>query len=221
MGIKLIFTMVFKKGIIYFTASKNFLFPLVLQQPFKTKAAIKNIINRVTGGNISNEGNGGNIDITTQGIFGLKFRDELTEKSDITASSQLGVSGRVEINNVNIDPGSGLTELPVEVKDSSQKVAQKCSSSSDNSFVITGRGGVPRNPSQYLNSNQTWSDTRDLSGFVTRNNNVVEDTLSLNKPAIIEATGFIRNSKGEIELIAMENKSFISNSKTDCRGYSK
>ena len=140
------------------------------------------------------EGNGGNIDITTQGIFGLKFRDELTEKSDITASSQLGVSGRVEINNVNIDPGSGLTELPVEVKDSSQKVAQKCSSSSNNSFAITGRGGVPRNPSQYLNSNQTWSDTRDLSGFVTRNNNVVEDTLSLNKPAIIEATGFIRNS---------------------------
>ena len=36
---------------------------------------------------------GGNINITTQGIFGLEFREELTPESDITASSKFGVNG--------------------------------------------------------------------------------------------------------------------------------
>jgi large exoprotein involved in heme utilization and adhesion len=35
-------------------------------------------------------GQGGNIQITTQGIFRLKFRDQLTSDSDMIASSQFG-----------------------------------------------------------------------------------------------------------------------------------
>ncbi|MEL7246457.1 MAG: S-layer family protein, partial [Cyanobacteria bacterium J06573_2] len=49
------------------------------------------------------EGNGGNINITTQGIFGLEFSEQLTSESDITASSEFGINGTVDINNVNID----------------------------------------------------------------------------------------------------------------------
>ncbi|WP_072143613.1 filamentous hemagglutinin N-terminal domain-containing protein, partial [Pseudanabaena sp. 'Roaring Creek'] len=45
-------------------------------------------------------GSGGNINITTQGLFGLKFRPQLTPESDITASSQFGLSGTVNISNL-------------------------------------------------------------------------------------------------------------------------
>ncbi len=92
------------------------------------------------------EGMGGNINITTQGIFGLEFREELTPESDITASSKFGVNGTVQINNISIDPSSGLVELPVALSDSSQEISSGCSSNSGSTFVATGRGGVPQKP---------------------------------------------------------------------------
>ncbi|MEL6164290.1 MAG: S-layer family protein, partial [Cyanobacteria bacterium J06628_3] len=164
------------------------------------------------------DGNGGNIELTTQGIFGLEFRDELTLESDITASSQFGINGTVEINNIGIDPGSGLVELPSELKDSSQQIATGCSSSSNNSFVATGRGGVPQNPKQQISSNSSWSDIRDLSIYRKYSNNAVENTQISNKPAIIEATGFIQNLNGEIELVALENKPFNAKQAVNCSG---
>ena len=167
------------------------------------------------------EGNGGNINITTQGIFGLEFRDELTESSDITASSQFGVNGTVEINNISIDPSSGLTELPVELKDPSQQISTGCSTNSDSTFVATGRGGVPQNPNERVGVNPTWSDIRDLSVFRKRDNNTVENTQISqisNKSAIVEATGFVRNIKGEIELVAAENTPLTTLQVAECSG---
>ena len=163
-------------------------------------------------------GSGGNIDINTQGIFGLEFRDQLTPGNDITASSQFGVSGTVDINNFSIDPSTGLVELPVALTDSSQQFATGCSSNTGSSFVATGRGGIPQNPTQGVNENFTWSDMRDLSAFRKPNNNTVENTLLSNKPVIIEATGFIRNEDGEIELVALENTPFITKQVAECSG---
>ncbi|MDY6898471.1 MAG: filamentous hemagglutinin, partial [Cyanobacteriota bacterium] len=139
---------------------------------------------------------------------------------DITASSQFGVNGTVEINNLSIDPSSGLVELDVELSDESQQIASGCSSNADSSFVSTGRGGVPQNPNEQLDSNPSWSDIRDLSAYRKQNNNTVERIQISNKPAIVEATGFILNSKGEIELVAIKNKPSLTNIKTDCSGYS-
>ena len=164
------------------------------------------------------EGMGGNINITTSGIFGLQFRDEVTPESDITASSQFGVNGTVEINNVGIDPSSGLLELPAELTDSSQQIATGCSSRGDSSFVATGRGGIPQNPKAQFGVNPTWSDIRDLSRSRKRNNNISEITTISNKPAIVEATGFKRNENGEIELVALENISLRNKQVSECSG---
>ncbi|MDY6900359.1 MAG: S-layer family protein, partial [Cyanobacteriota bacterium] len=164
------------------------------------------------------QGNGGNIDITTQGIFGLEFRDELSESSDITASSQFGLSGTVEINNLSIDPSSGLVELDVELSDESQQIASGCSSNADSSFVATGRGGISKNPNEQVDANLTWSDIRDLSAFRKQNNNTVERIQISNKPAIVEATGFKRNKNGEIELVALKNTPFKTKKVAECSG---
>ena len=165
------------------------------------------------------EGNGGNINITTQGIFGLELRDRLTPNSDITASSEFGVNGTVEINNITIDPNSGIVSLPTEVTDPSQQIASGCSSNNKSSFVSTGRGGMPQNPKEGVDLNRTWSDIRDLSAFrQQRNNSTVEITQISNKPAIVEATGFIRNENGEIELVALENIPLRNKQVSNCSG---
>ncbi|MEO1430749.1 MAG: filamentous hemagglutinin N-terminal domain-containing protein [Cyanobacteria bacterium J06633_8] len=165
------------------------------------------------------EGNGGNINITTQGIFGLQFRDELTSESDITASSQFGVNGTVEINNITIDPNSGLVELLTELTDPSKQIANGCSSNNESSFVATGRGGMPQNPTEYVDLNRTWSDIRDLSAFrQQRNNNTEEITQISHKPAIVEATGLIRNEDGVIEFVVLENTPLRNKQVSECSG---
>ncbi len=148
------------------------------------------------------QGNGGNINITTQGIFGLEFRDQLTDESDITASSQFGVSGTVDINNFGVDPSSGLVELPIALADSSQEIASSCSQIAGSSFVVTGRGGMRQNPTEKVIASRPWSDIRDLSAFRQQKVDVAQVTQVSQEPEIVEATGWVRNAKGEIELVA-------------------
>ncbi len=164
---------------------------------------------------------GGKVTINAQGIFGTQFRGEQTIESDITATSELGAefSGVVELNTPGIDPSSGISELPENLTDSSNQIASGCSSNTGNSFVATGKGGISKNPNEQLDANLTWSDIRDLSAF-RQKNNIAENTQILNKPAIVEATGFIRNSSGQIELVAVGNKPAITDFKIDCNGYS-
>ena len=115
------------------------------------------------------------------------------------------------------DPGSGLTELPVTLADSSQQITSGCTGKAGSSFVATGKGGIPQNPNEQIDSNFSWSDIRDLSAFRKGNNNS-EITVISNKPTIIEATGFIRNASGEIELIAVQNTPFNTKQVSSCSG---
>ena len=155
------------------------------------------------------EGDVGNIYITTQGIFGLEFRDRLTPKNDITASSEFGLNGTVDINNFGIDPRNGVVELPTGLIDSSQRIAKGCSRTWENSFVITGRGGIPQNPTQQVNVNRTWSDIRNFSKYHQSTGKVATNKNQESNPVtIVEATRLILNSKGEIELVADTHPSF-------------
>ena len=155
-------------------------------------------------------GNGGNINITTQGIFGLKYRDHLTLENDITASSQFGVNGTVDINNFGVDPSSGLVELPVNLTDSSKQIATGCSNTNGSSFVATGRGGVPQNPNQQVTSDvydglrlRTWSDIRDISAY--RKTQKVQAQIRQSPEVLVQATSWRRNAQGKIELIAAQS----------------
>jgi filamentous hemagglutinin family protein len=140
------------------------------------------------------QGQGGNIQITTEGILGLKFRSQRTFENDITASSEFGVSGTVQVNTIGIDPNTGLTALPVDIVDPSQKIATSCSTKSDSSFVATGRGGIPENPIQSLKSDRTWFDLRTIAE--ARN----EPSMG-NVSAPIEATTLVTNAQGQVVLI--------------------
>jgi large exoprotein involved in heme utilization and adhesion len=148
------------------------------------------------------QGNGGNIDITTQGIFGLQFREKLTEQSDITASSEFGVNGVVKINNLNVNPTSGAIELPLDVIDSNQQIASACSANSGNSFAITGRGGFPANPNNSLHSQIVWNDLREID---IANNRSAISQKPIKPKRIVEATGMVIDAEGDVEFVAQTN----------------
>ena len=157
-------------------------------------------------------GKGGQIDITTNGLFGLEFRSRQTPFSDITASSEFGIQGTVSITTPGVDPSKGLSNLPVDTSDASKLVAEKClADRQGSSFVITGRGGVPASPFDTISavnipdhlgsiSNQTANNTSNL---VTSRSANPSDRLPHNIPdRIVEAQGWIINSQGQISLIA-------------------
>lgn len=149
-------------------------------------------------------GRGGNIHIATQGIIGLKYRNLLNPRevstNDITASSQFNVNGTVQITNIGVDPNSGLVELPENITDPSEKIVSGCVGDTGSSFVATGRGGVPQNPTQEVRSDRTWSDIRDISAY--RQTQQIQAQISTQRQIAIQATAWHRNTQGKIELVA-------------------
>jgi filamentous hemagglutinin family protein len=106
---------------------------------------------------------GGNVTINASGIFGIQFRPQDTPLSDITSTGATSAqSGTVQLNIERFDPTSGLVALPTTVVDSSRLIAQGCPANQGNSFVITGRGGLPPTPEQQLDDDAKWSDRRRL-----------------------------------------------------------
>ena len=153
-------------------------------------------------------GSGGNIQITTQGIFGLKYQPQLTPNSDITASSQFGVNGSVQINTIDVDPSSGLVQLPSNLADPSQEIATGCSNGQSSRFVATGRGGVPQNPTQQVMNDRTWNDLRDLSAYRQPGSTVVQAPMPP-PTVIVEATGWQHHADGSIELVTQQSPAVV------------
>ena len=145
------------------------------------------------------QGAGGNIQINTQSILGLQFRDQLTPDNDITASSQFGVSGTVEINNFSVDPASGLVELPDTISDSSEQIAQGCHTGDRNAFVATGRGGLSVNPTDRLVGNRPWADVRAFSGS-SSDFSLPSAALTAQPDSLVEANRWEFNDDGQVEL---------------------
>ena len=144
-------------------------------------------------------GNGGNIGITTQGLF-------ISPDSDITASSSFGVSGTISINNPNLDPSSGLVQLPENVVDPSTQIAQGCAADGGNTFTIAGRGGLPEEPTATLPGQTVWQDLQNYAVESPESYNQPSKTPPVatisETPSLVEASGWQTNAQGEVELVA-------------------
>ncbi|MEO1430747.1 MAG: filamentous hemagglutinin N-terminal domain-containing protein [Cyanobacteria bacterium J06633_8] len=167
------------------------------------------------------EGNGGNINIKTKGIFGLEFSDRLTAESDITASSEFGLSGQVMLQQLDFNPVTSLVKLPSKFKNNAQ-IQAGCKPFAENQFVVLGRDALPQQPSDLFNGSNVLVTLLDLidEGKIPyntspQNNNVNYDN---QKKVIVEATGFMRNENGEIELVALENIPLKNKQFSECSG---
>jgi filamentous hemagglutinin family protein len=156
------------------------------------------------------EGRGGNINLTAQGIFGLESRDNNTNLSDITASSQLGVDGVVQIDTPDTDPSQGIVNLPSQTVDASQLIDQRClggsaTASEQGEFIMTGRGGIPANPREPLPGEAVLSAdwvTLDTEAQSNAKPETPTQSESTSPQPIIEAQGWVIAPNGKIILTA-------------------
>jgi filamentous hemagglutinin family protein len=145
------------------------------------------------------QGAGGNIQIDTRGIF-------RAPSSEITASSQFGVSGTVTISNPEVDPSAGLLELPSAVQDPSQQVFVGCAADRGNSLTVTGRGGLPEDPTATFRGQTVWRDLQDFSQLAEGNKNSSlpnpQSPVPKSQPQLMEATGWTLDAQGNVVLVA-------------------
>ena len=158
------------------------------------------------------EGQGGNISITAEGIF-------LDNSSQITASSALGIDGTVDVNT-QVDPTQGMVKLSATVIDAQSLVAKNLCAPTQgqtegSSFVITGRGGLPPNPTQpltVLRGIVGWEADKQIQG--NRENAISERQPSVvvyrrpeakNLPEIRQAQGWVMTERGIVMLTTAAN----------------
>mgnify|MGYP002777915250 CR=1 FL=1 len=151
------------------------------------------------------DGRGGNIRITTQGLF-------VSPDSTIDASSDRGINGIVEIRRPDVDPSAELVILPADVVDVSGLVAQGCSAggvaSGESSFAITGRGGLPPTPAEATRSESILVDlgVAEKPKVISQQSKAIptpaESSNKVNPAPLVEATGWVVGSNGEVVLTA-------------------
>jgi len=142
------------------------------------------------------QGFGGRVVVNAEGIF--------TPESDITASSELGpaFNGTVKLNTPDVDPSQGLVQLPGNFTDRSRQIASGCAATQQNRFVVSGRGGLPENPTQTLRGQTVWTDVRDLSGQLSNTKATSSNYQpKSNGQQIVEAQEFMISADGTVHLV--------------------
>ena len=151
------------------------------------------------------DGDGGRIDLTADGIFGIEFREEQTPLSDITATSESGEDGIVTLDDPNDDPSRSVTELAQPV-DPSNQIVRACVPTEEGDsgeFTVTGRGGLPASPSDVLSRNTVLEDLGTLATSPQ-----TSDQTEISKPPappsapLVEADGWILAKNGDIIFIS-------------------
>jgi filamentous hemagglutinin family protein len=150
------------------------------------------------------KGQGGNIAITSVGIYGIAPSPKLTDKSDITASSEFGLNGTIAISTPGIDPGKGLSQLPSTPVDLSGLVSSGCSRTTqakNNSFIVTGRGGLPIDPFNVLDIENYQFDLGVTSPAIAKYRApIAAKIIPNNNWPLLEAQGWATNPQGQITL---------------------
>lgn len=119
-------------------------------------------------------GSGGQILIEARGFF-------LGDRSNIDASSQLGIDGVVEVNNDTIITDPNLISLSSELF-TPNLLAQDCLSSNRNRFAIVDRSRTLPVLDHTLETSPSWSDDRDWRTLRPS----TEPEMAVNRPEIEE-----------------------------------
>ncbi|MCC5661120.1 filamentous hemagglutinin N-terminal domain-containing protein [Nostoc sp. XA010] len=154
-------------------------------------------------------GDGGRVDITATSIFGIEFRDKPRDFfNDITASSESGGNQGVVSINQRIDSRQNLVELPANVVDPNDQIAQNpCSKGVASEFTITGRGGLPPSPNEDLSQEATQVALVEPVSTVSNVKPPQKTSSGHNSKSqipspIVPVQGWVFNNKGEVVLTA-------------------
>ncbi len=95
------------------------------------------------------EGQGGNISLGTQALL-------VSQDSTISASSDFGVQGEIEVSSPFTDVAQNLTTLPTAYVEAPEEMGNRCEAGGADSvgrFVVAGNRGIPESPDAPL-----WAD---------------------------------------------------------------
>jgi large exoprotein involved in heme utilization and adhesion len=151
------------------------------------------------------QGKGGRVNITTQGLFGIQFRPQLTPKNDITVSSQSGIPGTFQLDKVAIDPSQGLEVLPTTLVDRTNQIDQSCSAGGanrENNFTVTGRGGLPQSPTEVISPDMVQDDLGTLVASNAATSESVKPSPTSPPKQLVEAQGWVVDDQGVVTLVA-------------------
>lgn len=157
-------------------------------------------------------GAGGNINITTNNIFG-------ESSLIISASSDLGKDGIININTPQEDPSHKEIELPEQIVDVASLIDRNlCVAGQGSEFILTGRGGLPSSPKDLINPAPAWEDWR-LVETADDNGGETETSISSKKnnripTKIIEVQGWSISANGKIILTAQPDAVIPQNSRS-------
>jgi filamentous hemagglutinin family protein len=157
-------------------------------------------------------GAGGNINITTNNIFG-------ESSLIISASSDLGKDGIININTPQEDPSHKEIELPEQIVDVASLIDRNlCVAGQGSEFILTGRGGLPSSPKDLINPAPAWEDWR-LVETANGNSRETETSISSKKnnripTKIIEVQGWSISANGKIILTAQPDAVIPQNSRS-------
>lgn len=164
------------------------------------------------------QGRGGRITINAESLLGIQERPLNDSTNDINASSQdSDLDGDVVINASDINPVQGTTELPSNIVEPDQTVAQACANNRGrgvaSNFVVTGKGGIAPLPTAPLGS-----ETITFNGEPAANSNSV-GAIATSIGKITPARGAVKRADGRIILTAAPvtgSASRISNNLLNC-----
>ncbi|NEQ44307.1 MAG: filamentous hemagglutinin N-terminal domain-containing protein [Leptolyngbya sp. SIOISBB] len=147
------------------------------------------------------EGSGGNVTINASGVFGIEPRTRRTPLSDITASSELGITGTVNFNV--LDTGfieNNLSDFDENIVDTAALTAGSCiarADETDSSFVVTGGEGLPQQPGNEGPAGFPTNEVRGIDGPVAQ---PAQDSVGQSSRSILEPTGVYELNDGRLVL---------------------
>jgi filamentous hemagglutinin family protein len=151
-------------------------------------------------------GKGGSLAITANAILNFTQNDRkpfetlrAQSTNDISASSEFGSQGILNLVGLNVDPSRGSVQLPIGLIDNSNRITNPCSvnnQTKESSFVVTGRGGLASNPGDWIR--EPSSDWVSLDRTSSQPSLAQMSTPQL----ILEADSWQRNAQGKIQIVA-------------------
>ncbi|TBR61298.1 filamentous hemagglutinin [Westiellopsis prolifica IICB1] len=189
------------------TKNRGFL----IAQPFGNNDIIAN----------ADQGQGGKVVINSNGVFGLFVRtredwqrlrpQDLDPRkqptSDITAISRQNatLNGTVQLNTIDVDPSQALVELPDNLPDPTDQIAQNpCQRGIGSEFTVTGRGGFAPGPNEGFNSDNVRVDLVQPTNHSSNSRSSTVKQRTIQTKQIIPAQGWVFNNKGEVVLTAYD-----------------
>ena len=148
------------------------------------------------------QGQGGNINITAEALFGIAERPLNDRTNDINASSEFGLDGSISIFTPDINTLQTNTEIPNNLIESQTLGTNACSGGREvetSRFIIKGKGGVPPQPVETLNS-----DNILVNGQIALPDQQVQNyeirPIKTSAGDIFPARGIVKTVDGEIIL---------------------